>query len=68
MRDGETLICSTGQAGTVIWVAGDAVQLLLRNGEIWTGPVNQCRTPFDAADLEAAPVEVSRPDPKRKKR
>lgn len=67
MKVGLVVICGSGQAGTLTHINGDAVEVLLRSGEIWTGPSSQVREPQSAEDLAAAPVTVERPEPKRKK-
>lgn len=66
MKTGDVVIVSTGQAGTIILNSADQFQVLLRNGEIWTGPSAQCRLPQDEADLAAAPIDVERPRPKKR--
>lgn len=59
-EEGSVVICSTGQAGTITEISGRDVWILLRNNDIWVGPVNQCRLPQDQADLDAAPIDVER--------
>lgn len=62
------LVAPSGQAGTVVSVNGESIWVLLRNGELWVGPSSMIREPQSDEDLAAAPVEVSRPEPKRKRR
>lgn len=62
------LLCSTGQAGTIISVSNENAFVLLRNGDIWVGPTNQLRLPQSTEELEFAPIDVERPAPKRKKK
>ncbi len=67
MNEGDVVICATGQAGTCTQITGDSIEILLRSGELWHGPKSQCRLPQSEADLAAAPVDVERPEPKRKR-
>lgn len=61
------IVSDTGQAGTVLWTSADRVSVLLRNGEVWYGPVSMVREPQSPEDLSAAPIDVPRPEPKRKR-
>lgn len=65
--DGDVVLCGSGQAGTIIMVLKDVVHVLLRNGNIWTGSITQCRFPQSQEDLDCAPLEVERIAPKPKK-
>jgi hypothetical protein len=58
-QEGDVVICGTGQSGTLVQ-EGSNVWILLRNGDLWTGPENRIRHPQDEADLEACPMEVER--------
>lgn len=58
--EGNVVICSTSQAGTIIQVAGNDIQVLLANGDIWTGAANRIRFPQDKDDLDACPLNVER--------
>jgi hypothetical protein len=58
--EGVVVICGTGQAGTIVEVIGRDIWVLLRNNDVWVGPMNQCRFPQDQADLDAAPIDVER--------
>ncbi len=66
--EGDIVIVLTGQAGSVIWLSGTEMSVLLRNGDIWTGPKRGVRHPQDAADLASCPVDVERTPTKRKAR
>lgn len=61
---GNVMICSTGQAGTIIEKIKRDVWILLRNGDIWIGPIGMCRLPQDEVDLNSCPIEVERLEPK----
>lgn len=64
--EGDVVISTVqGQAGTVIQVADGEVWVLLRNGDLLTGPIHQIRFPQNQADLDAAPVDVERIEQKR---
>lgn len=65
---GTIVICATGQAGTIEWISGNTASVLLRNNDVWCGPLSQCREPQDQADLDACPIDVPRPETKIKKR
>jgi hypothetical protein len=58
--EGVVVIVGSGQAGTIVEVTGRDIWVLLRNGDVWVGPVNQCRLPQDQADLDSAPLNVER--------
>jgi hypothetical protein len=58
-REGDVVICGSGQAGSLVQEGSD-VWVLLTNGDIWTGPENRIRHPQDQADLDAAPLEVEK--------
>jgi len=59
-KDGDVVICSTGQAGTVIQFSGSDTWVLLANRDIWVGAPHKMRFPQDQADLDAAPLNVER--------
>ena len=63
-KEGDVVICSTTQAGTVIGLAGRDVSILLANGEMWHGIDSHVRHPQDEADLAACPLNVERLEPK----
>lgn len=60
INEGDVVICGSGQAGTLACEGKDSVCVLLRNGDLWYGPIHQCRKPQDQADLDAAPIDVDR--------
>ena len=64
MNEGTVVICSTGQAGTVVQNIKNDLWILLCNGDIWCGPYSMVRLPQDEADLAACPFEVARTAPK----
>lgn len=64
-KEGDVVICVTSQAGTLAQITGKDVWIILRNGDIWTGPVHDVRFPQDQADLDACPVDVEREEAKR---
>ncbi len=68
MKEGDVVICDTGQAGTLILSFGSESQVLLRNGDVWVGDIKRLRLPQGAPDLEACPIDVERPESKAKKR
>ncbi len=59
-NDGDVIICSSGQAGTIAEIIGKDAWVLLANRDIWVGSLSQCRYPQDQADLDAAPLHVER--------
>jgi hypothetical protein len=61
------VICTTGQAGTVIWATATDLGIRLRNGDLWAGPSSQCRYPQSREELDAAPKNVDT-KPRRTKR
>lgn len=63
-KQGEVIICSTGQAGTAVEVYGRNLMVLLANGEMWYGLDSQTRHPQDEADLAQCPLNVERIEPK----
>ncbi len=67
MNEGTIVVAPTAQIGTITQLAGDQAQVLLRNGEIWSGPAKQLRIPQEG-ELDAAPLEVERSPGKPKKR
>jgi hypothetical protein len=58
--EGVVVIVGSGQAGTIVEVTGRDVWVLLRNGDVWIGPMSQIRLPQDQADIDAAPLNVER--------
>lgn len=70
MREGDVVIVGdTGQVGTLTYIGGPGqTQVLLRNGDVWTGDLNRLRLPQDQAEVDAAPLNVERVPLKRKKR
>lgn len=69
MHEGTVVILmSTGQAGTVTHVSGDSAAVLLRNLDIWSGPINQLRLPQSQEEMDMAPIDVERHEPKRKRK
>jgi hypothetical protein len=63
--EGNVVICGTQQAGSIIHTDGRNVWVLLRNGNIWVGFINQIRMPQDQADLDACPLDVERAEKPR---
>lgn len=59
-KEGSVVICNTGQAGTLVQIAGKEVWVLLRNSDVWVGQVHHIRSPQDQADLDACPIDVER--------
>lgn len=66
--EGSVVICSTGQAGSLIQIDGKNVWVLLRNNDIFTGTSHQIRIPQGQEDLDAAPIDISRIEVKRSTR
>ena len=66
MTEGTVVVCPSGQIGTVVTYTSDQAQVLLRNGEIWTGTAKQLREP-QPGEVEHAPVNVDRKEPSPKK-
>ena len=64
-EEGNVVIVSTSQAGTLIQIVKNDVWVLLTNRDIWTGPLHGIRYPQDQADLDAAPLNVERLEEKR---
>lgn len=64
MTEGTVVVCPTMQAGTIFVLTSDHAQVLLRNGEIWTGSPKQLRVPQDG---EQPPVNVERKEPSPRK-
>lgn len=62
--EGTVVIILTTQAGTIVQEGKD-LWVLLRNGDMWVGSERQVRLPQDQNDLDACPVDVERPEPKR---
>lgn len=58
--EGKVVVCGSGQAGSIIHTDERNIWVLLRNGNIWVGFINQIRLPQDQADLDACPIEVER--------
>lgn len=65
MNPGIIVIVDTGQVGTVVWTTNDSIEVLLRNGDIWTGNVKLCRLPQGQEELDLAPIDVERQETKR---
>lgn len=63
-KEGDVVIVISSQAGSVVQIKVKEVWVLLRNGDIWTGPMHQVRFPQDKADLESCPLNVERIEPK----
>lgn len=69
MDEGTVVIVGSGQAGTVWWCAGVQVAVILRNNEVWSGAISQCRVPQTPEELDLAPLDVvSKPERRRTKR
>jgi hypothetical protein len=64
-REGDVVICGTGQAGTVVQAIGRDLMVLTTNGEIWMGSDSHCYHPADDV-LAAAPLERDRFDEREK--
>jgi hypothetical protein len=59
-EEGVVVVVSSGQAGTIVEVNGRDIWALLRNNDIWVGPMNQIRLPQGEEDLAACPIDVER--------
>jgi len=66
--EGDVVIVSTGQCGSVIDSYKREVWVLLRNNDIWVGSTGQIRYPQDEADESACPLDVERIEAKIKPR
>lgn len=60
LSEGDVVICSTGQAGTLIQIIGKDIWVLLTNGDIWTGQLHGARLPQNEEDLAACPLNIDR--------
>jgi hypothetical protein len=58
-KEGDVVIVSTGQAGTV-WFVTDEVGVWLRNGDIWYGPEYSVRFPVNSKELKKCPIDVDK--------
>lgn len=58
--EGNVVICTTHQAGTLIHIKLKSVWVLLANGDIWVGNIHDVRLPQDQADLDSCPFNVER--------
>ena len=65
MVEGDIVICSTSQAGTLIQIDGKNAWVFLRNGDIWTGFLSQIYKPQSQEHLDACPINVPRIEAKR---
>jgi hypothetical protein len=63
-KEGDVVICSTTQAGTVFSIYQKTVGVILANNDIWVGPIHDLRHPQDQADLDSRPLNVERFEPK----
>jgi hypothetical protein len=68
IEEGLIVIIGTGQCGTVSEIIGNDIWVLLRNGDIWVGPLNRVRMPQSQEDQDACPVNVERLETKRTER
>ncbi len=60
LKEGDIVICDTGQSGCLTHLDGNGASVLLLNLCMWHGPVHGLRKPQDDADLSACPLEVDR--------
>ena len=60
IKEGSVVVSGTGQAGTACDFKGSDIAVLLRNGDIWIGPVHQCHIPQSQEELDACPIDVDR--------
>lgn len=60
LKEGDVVIVSTSQPGTLCGLIGTQATVFLTNGDMWYGSVNQIRHPQDQADLDAAPINIDR--------
>jgi hypothetical protein len=67
MNEGDVVVVSTGQVGTLFHFSQSIAFVILRNGEIWTGNPGMVRKPQDC-EIEQAPVEVERFEAREKRR
>lgn len=58
--EGSVVICGSGQSGSIIQMDSKNVWVLLKNSNIWIGPMHQVRLPQDQEDLDSCPLEVER--------
>ena len=70
MKEGTVVIVATGQCGTIVAIASAiyGAIVLLRNGEMWQGPLAMCHEPQSAEEMESAPLEVEKEKPKKRRR
>lgn len=54
------IVLETNQVGCVQYVAGDQCQVLLKNGELWTGSVGSCRENPTPDEIAATVLEVEK--------
>lgn len=67
VNEGMVVLIDTGQAGCVWWTTSEIASVRLLNGDIWTGAIKLLRLPQSPEELAAAPVDVARNEPKRKR-
>ena len=63
-QDGDVVIVSTAQAGTLVQ-GGKNIWVLLANGDVFVGSPHEARYPQDQADLDACPRDVQRLEAKK---
>lgn len=58
--EGVVVITDQNQAGTVVWTFADTACVLLRNGELFVGPIRMLRIPQSEEDLAGTVLDVDR--------
>ena len=64
-KDGDIVIVSTHQSGCIIQISNKDAWVLLKNGDVWIGPIHSIREPQGQNDLLACPLNVDREENKR---
>lgn len=59
-KPGNVVIVDTNQAGTIWWMEGQEVCVLLTCGDIWYGFGTQIRLPKNREELDTCPRELGR--------
>lgn len=60
IKEGDVVIVSTGQIGTVLFIDKDKASVLLATGFIWYGRPYDMRFPQNDDDVEFASKEIDR--------
>lgn len=60
IKPGDVVIVSTNQAGTVWWIDGEEVAVMLRNKDIWYGFTYEARIPSSKEELDACVIDLDK--------